>query len=189
MEPDLPPVVFVSVDASGRRRKLGHFACSSWRYSKAKAVHEIAISPALFALPQSVLATLLHEAAHALLYERTGEAGCGHDRYYHKSTFRDCCTDVLGLPCEFRNGRYGFTNTGWDSAGVPGRYQTVLGILSRGLLWGSTPQIVPGPPAPAKLPVSGHVRLVCGCDRSVYVSKKVLEQGPIICGLCKHHFK
>jgi hypothetical protein len=186
---DLPPVVFVSLDAAGRRWKLGHFARSSWRYSKTKAAHEIAISPALFETPQAVLATLLHEATHALLYERTGAGGCSKDHYYHRSTFRNCCRDVFGLPCEFWNSRYGFTNTGWDGRGVPGRYQTVLGILSRGLPWGTTPQVVPDPPVPKKLPVTGHVRLVCGCKRSVYVSRKTSQEGAIICGCCKHRFK
>ena len=185
---DLPSVVFVSLDTSSRRRRRGHFFRSSWHYRGLQNAHEIGISPALFESPKEVLATMLHEAAHALLNKRTGTPGCGSGGYYHLKEFRDCCQE-LGLKCSFRNTRYGFTNTGWDVAGVPDRYQVVLSILRRGLPWGTATQFPLAHPKQKKLPISGHARLSCGCGRSVYASNGVASSGPIVCGLCSGHFR
>jgi hypothetical protein len=187
--PELPPVVFVSLDVAGRRRRRGHFSGSSWRYRKAKSAHEIGISPELFASAREVLATIVHEAAHALLYQRTGSPGCGAGGYYHLSEFRDCCRDELGLECSFRNTRYGFADTRWGKVGIPPRYRSILAMLKRELPWGTSTQYRPSRICPKKVPESGHIRLRCPCQRSVYASKNVITKGSICCGLCGGKFR
>jgi hypothetical protein len=185
----LPSVVFVSLDASNRRKRRGHFAGSSWRHRKSRRAHEIGISPALFASAEEVLATMLHEAAHALLFRRMGIAGCGKDGYYHLKEFRDCCRDELGLKCEFRNARYGYADTGWSKSGVPEQYKPVLRTLKRGLPWGSTTQVGHRRVLPKKLPCSGHVRLICSCGRTLYTGRNMAAVGAIICGRCSRPFE
>ena len=117
--PKLPPAVVVVLNTSSRRRKLGDFTPSVWRYRHEKNVHEIGISPDLFHTPEEVLCTLLHEAAHAVLFARDRHspqhiAGCGPDGYYHRKEFRDTCRD-LGLECLFKNRRYGWCLTQWPT--------------------------------------------------------------------------
>lgn len=184
----LPAVVFVSLSSAPRKTLLGHFAWSAWRYNKSRNAHEIGITPQLFDAPEKVLEVMLHEGAHALLYQKTGNAGCGSGGYYHLTTFRDCCEE-LGLACRFRNTRYGFTDTGWPSTGVPARYQAALKILEDELPSGTATQIIPTLPPQKALPAPGQVRLVCKCKRSIHVGRKTAEKGPIICGLCQGRFK
>ena len=131
---------------------------------------------------------MLHEAAHVLLYERTGSTGCGRDRYYHLKTFRDCCRRELALKCEFLNGRYGWTLTGWGPEGVPKRYDGVLRLLRETLPSGASFEFELPQVRPKKLPVSGHVKLTCACQRSVFATPSCIEQGPIICKVCGKRF-
>ncbi len=182
----LPTVVFISLSAAGRRR-LGHFARSSWHYLKTRNAHEIAISPQLFESPEDLLSTMLHEAAHALLNQRSGNPGIGYCRYYHTKEFRDCCLE-LGLQCTFRNTRYGFCDTDWQGEKVPDRYQSVLAILKRELPLGTARRGDMPPVRSRPLPDPGRCRLVCHCDRVIYTGKKSAADGPIVCGLCGHPF-
>lgn len=185
LHPSIPSAVVILIDARGRTGKLGLFAHSSWRVKKARA-HEVAISPLLFKDPKQVLSTLLHEAAHAMLWKkhRAGMSG----RYYHNKTFRDACRN-LGLACDFLHTRYGWTITSWPKGQVPQTYASVLTALRRELPQGAIgPQ--PISPPPRKPPASGLTRLQCRCSppRTVLVAKRSL-QGPIVCGQCKGEFK
>jgi hypothetical protein len=182
----LPTVVFVSLSATTRGR-LGHFARSSWHYLKTRNAHELAINPRLFEFPEELLETMLHEAAHALLNERDGNPGAGHSRYYHTKEFRDCCLG-LGLQCTFRNTRYGFSDTDWQANGIPDRYLPVLAILRRDLPWGTARRVDAHPVRARPLPDPGRCRLVCPCDRVIYLGKKSAAAGPILCGLCGQPF-
>ena len=182
----LPTVVFVSLSATTRRRR-GHFARSSWHYLKTRNAHELAINPRLFEFPEELLATMLHEAAHALLNERDGNPGAGHSRYYHTKEFRDCCLE-LGLQCTFRNTRYGFSDTDWQGNDIPDRYQPVLAILKRDLPWGTAKPDDARPVRARPLPDPGRCRLVCPCERVIYLGKKSAAAGPILCGLCGQPF-
>ena len=187
--PGLPPAIIVLLGADSRRKKLGHFAWSTWKYRDDRKVHEIGISPDLFERPEEALCTILHEAAHALLYEKDKTGGCGPDFYYHKKVFRDTCRR-LGLECKFRNSRYGWTNTYWPEKGVPDRYSKILEFLKESLPWGTgVPYIPPIQIEGQSSPLSGHTRLVCKCkNRCVYVNKTMLDQGGIICKFCGSEF-
>lgn len=97
IEPKLPPAVLTFVDIRSRAYLRGYFAESAWK-KRDGAAHEIAISPSLIGNPGQLLATMLHEAAHALLYEAGENGGAGSTRYYHTKKFRDQCR-ALGLAC------------------------------------------------------------------------------------------
>jgi hypothetical protein len=129
LEPCLPPVVIV-IMATGRRGRMGHFSSCVWRVAKRNSGHEVAINPALFERHEDLLVTLLHEAAHALLFEWGLNGGCGSDGYYHREEFRNVCRK-LGLEAGFSNNRYGWNKTRWPERGVPGQYQPVLRFLRR----------------------------------------------------------
>lgn len=187
--PTLPPAVIVLLDARARRYRLGHFARSCWTFREDRAAHEIGLSPDLFESAEAVLAVLLHEAAHALHFERTGSGGCGSGGYYHLASYRDVAVE-LGLQCQFLNTRYGWTVTDWPATGVPGRYAPVVELLRANLPPGTTPQANPQGKSPAarQLPTRGQVRMMCGCARVIYASKSIAAAGDIVCRLCGRDF-
>ena len=188
----LPAAVIVPMDARSRRRARGHFAPSTWRVRGPRHAHEVAISPELFSTPDALLATMVHEAVHALLYanDQTGRhiGGVSRDGYYHRREFRNACR-TLGLECEYLNGRYGWTITHWPPAGVPERYRAVVALLAR-LPFGGGRGVVrrhAGRPTP----VSGQVRLQCRCvpARTVYVARSQAARGGIVCSVCRNTFE
>jgi hypothetical protein len=121
--------------ASTRQTIQGHFAPCAWRAGTDKQGHELAIAPHLFDTPKELLGTLLHEAAHGLLFEWGLNGGCGPDGYYHREEFRNVGRK-LGLTCEFSNRRYGWNMTCWPNNTVPGRYRAIAALLRRDLPWG-----------------------------------------------------
>lgn len=188
----IPVAVIVLIDAPGRSKRRGHFAMSTWTYRGADRAHEVGVSPRLFMQPKEVLATMLHEAAHASLSEEGKNGGMGSTAYYHTKIFRDRCQE-FGLECEFLNSRYGWTITRWPLRGgrdqIPRKYAPILtdikhqlpaGVESQGIL-----KIVS-----RKLPQSGRVRLSCCCDelRRIYVARSVAEFGGIFCEYCGQSF-
>ncbi len=153
-------------------------------------MHEIAISPRLIGHPKDLLATMLHEAAHAVLFDQGKNGGMGSTGYYHTIVFRDQCHE-FGLICEFRDTSAGWTETSWPPSGaIPTRWKPVVTCLSKGLpagIGGRKLIRVGG----RKLPVPGHTMLVCSCEekkRTVYVKKSVLEAGGVICSFCGCEF-
>jgi len=185
---DLPPAVLLILPARRRGSPLGHFAHSRWRYQARGRMHEVAVSPVLFGAPRDLLATLLHEAAHAILFEKEGEAGCTGS-YYHRIEFRDAARK-LGLACEFRNTRYGWCNTSWPTGGVPSRYSEVLEVLGR-LPLGLTDKrpLAASPPPAGRLPRWGLRKLACRCPRFIYAPRSVSSSGEIICHICRAAFE
>lgn len=135
LEPCLPQVVVVIFAAGTRPSLRGHFANCVWRTASDGQGHEVAIDPNLFEQPEELLATMLHEAAHALLHDWGLNGGCGEDGYYHRVEFRNVCRR-LGLECDFSNRRYGWNRTRWPVAGVPERYGRIVVMLRQELPWG-----------------------------------------------------
>lgn len=190
--PGLPPAVMLPMDADGRRHKWGHFAASAWRVRGPRHAHEVAISPALFGTPEALLATMVHEAVHALLYatvESPDHVGgvSVRDPYYHRQEFRDACREV-GLRCEYLHGRYGWTLTSWSETGVPERYRDTVKLLAKLPLGSGSARRrrVEGRPTP----VSGHVRLRCACEpaRTIHLVRSQAQRGGIVCTFCQSEF-
>lgn len=195
IEPNLPAAVFIILSAKKRGRTLGHFSQSAWRNQHGLRTHEIAISSDLFCDPEDLLTVLLHEAAHAILRKEYG--GCTPDRrgrlYYHRKEFSDTCFE-LGLDCEFRNNRYGWTITHWPrKTGVDSRYENIIRYLRKNLPLGTDKakglrlMDIRG----KKTPKAGLTKITCNCknERSIYVNKTILKQGEIICNLCSLPFQ
>jgi len=195
--PGLPPAVIVVMDARSRKRSWGHFAASTWRLYGPECAHEVALSPELFHAPAALLATLVHEAVHASLYVNDPDnprhvGGVSRDRrgylYYHRKEFRDAARK-LGLQCEYRNGRYGWTLTRWPDNRVPDRYLGVLQLLEQ-LPWGTGNGGVPWRTAGRPVPVSGQVRMHCVCmpARTILVARSQAAVGGILCAFCSAPF-
>lgn len=187
----LPGAVVLILHAHASRR--GHFSPSTWKYVADRNVHEVAVNPNLFETPAELLATLVHEAAHAVLFEGNPArinhcGGCSRDGYYHRREFRDQCR-LLGLECGFVNNRYGWCRTWWPEGGVPDRYSAILNLLTNSLPWGTGAQPI-FRVRTRETPKSGHVKLVCKCSppRRIYSTKSVLVKGGIRCECCNTNF-
>lgn len=182
----VPAAVIVILAVGSRQRKRAHFARSSWSARNAARAHEVGISPLLFGDSSQLVASMLHEAVHAVLHEEGQNGGMGSTGYYHTKVFRDCCRE-FGLDCQFLNTRYGWTLTDWPNGRTPRRYRDLASYLRAELpLGGNTlPRSRIGGKAPPK---SGQLRISCQC-RSIYASRSVTEEGGIKCLACGQLFK
>jgi hypothetical protein len=191
IEPRIPQAVLIPLGAIKGLRIIGNFMPQSWKAPRPGQAHEIGISPHLFQNPSELVGTLLHEAAHAILFaaRKPGQrhiAGCGPDHYYHRLEFRNTCRE-LGLECAFYNKRYGWNITQWPVSGIPIKYAGVLEILSTMPLGAAIVRVPLRTGNP--LPKAGHVRLTCPCHRSIYVTPSTHEQAGILCQNCNTNFR
>ena len=188
IEPALPSAIITVVARTKRRSTGGHFHGSQWRHSSpSKRVHEVALTPDLFSDPTNLAEVLVHEAAHALLFDSLHTGGCTLGTPYHRKEFRDKAVE-LGLICEFDDTRRGWTLTSWPPTGAPSRYDALIKTLRK------LPAGTEGPelfiPKGRALPKSGRIRLECKCPvpRSIYAARSVVLQGNIYCRICASSF-
>jgi len=187
---DLPDVVVV-VFPAGRPRAAGHFAAACWRRRPSRTgtsefgTSELGIHPGLFHSAHQVLEVLLHEAAHAILWSRGVR---GTNGYYHLAEFRDVCVTEIGLRCDFRNTRYGWTDTSL-APDASDQYRDVRQILNR-LRW-EREQLTIGAHRQRSLPPSGYLTLRCECvpARKIRCTVRNLERGDIQCSACGSAFR
>jgi hypothetical protein len=189
--PGLPAVVLLILSAREYRRR-GHFAREAWQKRLGEdLLHEVAVHPGMFECPEDLLVTILHEAAHALLWEKRkhGEKHCcgvSLTGYYHRKEFRDAAV-ALGLDVHFLNRRYGFCVTTWPAAGIPARYRSVLATLGQFAVVASRrlpPRVVP-PVAKKQVP---WVEVHCACARLLRCAPCELRRGAVVCGVCGREF-
>jgi hypothetical protein len=95
--PDVPPAVVVIGAGSGPRRglRLGHFAASRWQTDNHELAEIFVGGEGLARGSRAVLATLLHEAAHAIAHRRQIRDTSRQGRY-HNQRFKTIA-EQLGL--------------------------------------------------------------------------------------------
>ena len=189
-EPRIPAAVLTLVDVRSRLGVRGYFANSQWKKpGRGGGAHEVAVSPHLIGQPAQLLATILHEAAHAILFQAGKNAGVGSTRYYHTKVFRDQCIELC-LECYFYNSRYGWTITHWPRGDdVPKRFLPALRILKS--LPSGTEKFRIRRSTGGSLPPTGRTKLICKCDdkkRVIYVPNSVAAIGGISCCICNQQF-
>jgi hypothetical protein len=187
--PELPPAVLITGSGSeGPRRRavlrLGHFAAGRWQ-AAARAEAEL---PEIFVGGEGlergarpVLATLLHEAAHALADVR-GIKDTSRQGRYHNRRFK-ALAEELGLQIDQAPG------IGWSATTLPDataeRYADTIAALEQAITIYRRHER--GGPEPAQR--SKVAACVCGCPRRIRVAPGVLAAGPIICGVCGQPFE
>jgi hypothetical protein len=147
------------------------------------------------------LQTLLHEGAHALNAAR-GESGTSKEGRYHNKTFL-AAAEEMGLRFEGQpdatigyssvvltdEARKTYTDVieALDEA-IAVYMDTFAGLRTQGGQEGGAAP-VPGAGAP-KAKSRNNPKAMCGCEepRILRASKKVLAEGPILCGLCREEF-
>jgi hypothetical protein len=173
---------------SGHRQGLvfGHFAARRWLPADAEgdadgAVHEILIGgEGLTRGASPVLATLLHEAAHALAVARGIQETSRQGRYQNRR-FK-ALAEELGLKIEQA------PTVGWSVTTLPdrtaARYAQSIDELGDAITLHRRSEHVP--PAGRGRNLSAAV---CACGRHIRIAASVLDAGPIVCGLCHERFE
>jgi hypothetical protein len=125
--------------------------------------------------PADVLATLLHEATHALAHVRGIKDTSGQGRW-HNARLK-ALAEELGIAVS-KDPRIGWSPTSLPES-TRDAYAEVIDQLARALRLHRTAEI---PDGKAKKPTPPLC--VCGCGRRIRVAPTVLVAGPITCGLC-----
>jgi hypothetical protein len=194
--PEVPAAMVVlgagSIGVAGGLR-LGHFAAMRWAGpDQPPATGQPAEGGELVRLPEvfvggeglargpaEVLATLLHEAAHALAHVR-GIKDTSRQGRWHNARFKALAEEV-GIEVSKDD------RIGWSPTTLPtdtrDSYDEVIAGLGQALRLHRAVEITGGR---AKKP--GPPSCVCGCGRRIRVAPSVLEAGPITCGVCGDEF-
>lgn len=205
--PQVPAVVVTlgagSVGVPRGVLKLGHFAANRWTAGGAgtPAVAELFVGgEGLAQGAESVLATLLHEAAHGLADVRQIQDTSRQGRY-HNTRYK-ALGEELGLVVTQVAG-IGWSGTALAN-GTPVRYaaeliQLTAAVTAYRYAEGSLPSTGDGDrggkggggsgsgAGHGSSPKNGLV-LVCDCPRRIRVSSATAAQGPILCGVCDAEF-
>lgn len=205
--PEVPAVVVTlgagSVGVPRGVLKLGHFAADRWTAGSpgSPAVAELFVGgEGLAQGAESVLATLLHEAAHGLADVRQVQDTSRQGRY-HNTRYKALGEEV-GLVVTQVAG------IGWSGTALADRtsvryaaelFQLAGAITAYRYAEGALPTIGGGGrggnggegsgagSGHSGSPKNGLV-LVCDCPRRIRASSTVVAQGPIFCGICETEF-
>jgi hypothetical protein len=192
--PDVPGVVLLPAPGTGNRRVLGHFSALRWRAERKSGVsfHEVVvIAEHLHRSAESVVETLIHEAAHAMNFAR-GIRDCSRSQYHNKR-FRDAAIE-LGLTVEEVK-HYGFAITALPIETTK-IYEKEIKALDAVLMHRKSSVIIT-PPAGGNdndddraaaqdgTTQEGRSRkATCACSHIIRVSRKTIEATVIRCESC-----
>jgi hypothetical protein len=177
-----PVVVIIASGTDSRQPKWGHYASGRWYASNVKHAEVMVSGEGLARTPRDVLATLLHEAAHALAAAR-GITGTSRQGRYHNKKYALLAAE-LGLDVAATPG------FGWTLTTVPdttaARYAAQLGELKDAMtIWRNDEHT---PTGTAKRNTN-LIAAACSCGRKIRVAASTLDEAPIICQACDGHFK
>ena len=213
--PELPPVVIVTgsgLKFSGTRlvaAKHAHFHAQQWGHREhntenaldvgaaaAQRYAEIFVSgEGLARQPHEILASLLHEAAHALAEVRKIQDTSRQGRWHNREFAR--LADEVGINVT-RDPKIGYSVTAIKDETVAEYADTIMDLMitldhvrvmpALVAVPAPAPTVptVPGTTAVAPTPVAKRRGAQCQCDtpREVHISRAALAQAPILCGLC-----
>jgi len=177
--PEVVVLIGTGLERGGVLRKLGHFAARRWRLAGGGERSEILVAgEGLDRGPDAVLATLLHEAAHALAFTR-GIRDTSQGGRYHNRRFAAVAAE-LGLQAAILR-PYGLAATTMLPA-AQARYAAVLDELADALvLWRA---VEPSHTGSAGRRAESSVVCVCACPRQIRLRWSVLRGAPVVCGGC-----
>lgn len=178
--PDIPPVILTLSADTPSQCGLGHFARNRWHHGQDQdaKLHELFISgEGLHTGTDGVLATLLHQAAHALATAR-GITDTSNRGYYHNKRYK-ALAEELGLTVADAGPR------GWQNTTLPPAtahtYTPQLDQLTAALT------IYPHaatPPTTTTAKTRNKIAAVCLCPRRIWAARATLTQAPILCAQC-----
>nr|DAK58945.1 MAG TPA: SprT-like domain-containing protein Spartan/DNA Complex repair, protease, DNA BINDING [Caudoviricetes sp.] len=193
--PDLPDAVFTIGSGAEPRgaMKAGHYAYHRWRIGDSGvAVCEIFIGgEGLKRGGRAVMATILHEATHALAQAR-GIRDTSDGGRYHNRRFMHLAMDEFGLV--FPRGKE--YKIGWSSGMIEDTNHTYDEHISRlDVMIGSERMYRIDDRETAGKPVAqkrSRSRWRCACndkDRYITPNKAIIKAGGVCCAICGESFR
>jgi curved DNA-binding protein CbpA len=181
--PDIPPaVIIIASGTDGKQTRLGHHAPGRWNVAGQQYAEIMISGEGLRRTPREVLATLLHEAAHALAHER-GIKDTSRQGRYHNKQFK-ICAEGLGLTVEHddRNGWSASTTT----PAAERAYARQLDALTEAMTLWRHGETTTGSTTRRS---TNLLAACCPCGRSIRVAASTLAEAPIICQACDGKFQ
>jgi hypothetical protein len=178
--PDVPSVVLTLGSDIPSQCGLGRFAPNRWHHGQDAEdadLHELFISgEGLRTGAEGVLATLLHQAAHALATAR-GITDTSNRSYYHNKRYK-ALAEELGLTVADAGSR------GWQNTTLPPAtahtYTPQLHQLTAALIYPHAAT----PPTTTTTNSRNKIAAVCQCPRRIWAARATLTQAPILCAKC-----
>ena len=181
--PDIPPVVIIIASGTGGKHpRWGYHAPGRWNVAGEQRTEIMISGEGLRRAPGEVLATLLHEAAHALAHAR-GVKDSSRQGRYHNKHFK-ICAEEIGLAVEHDD------RTGWSASTITpathAAYARQLDALAQAMtLWRHGETITGATPRRN----TNFVAALCPCGRSIRLAASTLAEAPIICAACDGKFQ
>jgi hypothetical protein len=179
---ELHTVMFtVYIDQRGAKR--GHYWYNAWHEKTEEGQvqqdrDEVYInSDILVEGAESVMRTILHEACHGLARAR-GIKDTSSGGRYHNKRFKAIAEEV-GLSVQ--KSKHGWSTPGLSDA-AKARYANEMAVLEGVLKYYQFR-------TPKKSRNCRLVKAVCDCGRIIRLSRKVFEEGDIVCDLCGSRFE
>jgi hypothetical protein len=181
--PEIPAVVIIIASGTGgRQAKWGHHAPGRWHNGSAEHAEVMISGEGLARTPREVLATLLHEAAHALADAR-GITDTSRQGRYHNRKFA-LLANELGLDAT-ENDQFGWSATTVAET-TARRYSDGLALLTAAMtIWRNGEHTAPT----ATKRNTNLIPASCPCDRIIRVAASTLREAPITCQACGGKFE
>ena len=195
--PEVPGVVILTAPAGRGKQAYGHFAALRWmvKAEAGRELHEVAVTAEhLNRPPGEIFETLLHEAAHAMNFERRIK-DCSASQY-HNLHFRDAAI-TLGLECQ-KVIHYGYAFTTLPEK-TAAEYKAEIEAIGAVLIHrrddrggrdpGGASENGDEDEEGEEEPRSRSRKATCRCGYIIRVSKKTIESTVIRCESCGKPFK
>jgi hypothetical protein len=185
--PEIPRVVVIIASGTeGKQARLGHHAPGRWTVAGEQRAEIMISGEGLRRGAPAVLATLLHEAAHALAAER-GIQDTSRQGRYHNRNFKTHAEE-LGITAEHD------TKTGWSTTTLPAhtaaRYAAQIGALQAAItLWRHDEHHPSTGTNGTARRNSNLIAAICPCGRCIRVAASTLAAAPITCQACGGSFE
>jgi curved DNA-binding protein CbpA len=181
--PEIPPaVIIIASGTEGKQARLGHHAPGRWNVAGQQYAEIMISGEGLRRTPDEVLATLLHEAAHALAHER-GIKDTSRQGRYHNKHFKTYA-EQLGLTVTHDD------RNGWSASTITPAtqraYARQLADLAQAMTMWRHRETSTGAAARRS---TNLIAAICPCGRSIRVAASTLAEAPITCQACDGDFQ
>lgn len=185
---EIPPAVIVVAGSTTGNPKshglvLGHFAALRWQHHQQRMSEVLISGEGLNRPATDVLATLLHEATHALAFTR-GIKDTSRQGRWHNQRFAALAAE-LGLQVT-KDPKLGWSPTTLHPDTKTG-YREVLANLTAALTAYRHPEPDTTTTAGGTT-TSSTIACLCDCGRRIRIAASVFDQGSITCGVCDSDF-
>ena len=181
--PEIPPaVIIIASGTSGKHPRWGHHAPGRWNVGGIQRAEIMISGEGLRRTAEEVLATLLHEAAHAMASEH-GIKDTSRQGRYHNKHFKTHA-EQLGLIVTHDD------HNGWSASTITDvtkiAYARQLHDLAQAMTMWRNGETTTGPTARRN---TNLIAAICPCGRSIRVAASTLAEAPITCQACGSDFQ